>query len=178
MIPATFKKLREAKFFLVLLEEEQRVPILKAIEEHSEFYFNAFVSAGRNVTFALQAEEKAKYKAWFPSWESRRSEAERLTLKQFSAERVKIVHRTGSELSSRNVLTPDRDRVAPTSAESYAYYMMTRRPHPGSDAKVGTLQLICRFSDNTEVVAADAAHTYFAVLESLVTDFVRQYKQL
>jgi hypothetical protein len=176
MIPATQKKLRETKFFLALLEEEGRVPVMRAIEEHAEFYFSALVSAGRSVTFALQSEEKAKYDAWFPGWLTSRSETERLSLRRFNEERVKIVHRAGAELSSRNVLTPYRDFGAPSRYESKAYYIMTRMLYPESEMKIGTLQLICRYSDDTEAIAVDAAREYVAVLESLIDDFVRHFQ--
>jgi hypothetical protein len=178
MIPATQKKLREAKFFLDLLKQEGRVPIWQAAEEPAEFYFNAFVSAARSVTYALQAEEKDRYDAWYPEWLSSRPEADRVALKRFNDERVKIVHRTGAELSSRNTLTAYHE-VFPLTAphsHSHSYFALTGKPPPASNAKVGTLQLICRFSDDTESTACDAAHEYVAVLDALVADFVRQHQ--
>lgn len=174
MLPATHKKLREAKFFLACLEQQERVPVWKANAEHAEFYFNAFVSAGRSVTWTLQNEEKAKYEAWWPGWLAGRPAAEQLTMKRFNDERTEIVHRTGAEVSSRNALTPHDEVFPPTGNESVAY-IMSRIGNLGSDAKVGTLQLMCRFRyDGTEAPVVDAAREYFVVLERLVADIVRK----
>jgi hypothetical protein len=61
----TRKKLREAEFFLQKLEDEAR----KARRtEEADYYFSAFVSAGRSVTLALQKEHKAEYDLFWPGW--------------------------------------------------------------------------------------------------------------
>lgn len=172
MIPATEKKLRETKFFLAHLEQQERTPIGEAKAEHAEFYFNALVSAGRSVTFVLQSEAKITYDAWYPSWLSSRSEADRLILKRFNEERIKVVHNTGAELSSRSALTP-YDEVFPPSSNASVPHIIARMQHPMTDAKVGTSQLVCRFSDDTEAAATDAARKYVALLEALVAAYVR-----
>ena len=66
-IDLTKKKLREAKFFLQLLEQASQAFVLNDPESF-EFYLSAFLSAARSVTFVLQHEEKEKYDAWFPDW--------------------------------------------------------------------------------------------------------------
>ena len=175
MIPATQKKLREAKFFFAHLEQQARIPVWKATVEHAEFYFNALVSACRSVTFALQSESKVTYDAWYPNWLAARSTAEKLTLKRFNDERVKIVKRTGAKLTSRNILTPYDEVFPPTGDESPAY-IMARIRHPRSAATVGTLELICRFSDGAEAPAIDAAREYIELLDVLIADFCQYYR--
>ena len=54
MIEATLKKLREAKFFLSLLNRESQKTVRNGPESF-EFYLNAFLSAARSVTFALRS---------------------------------------------------------------------------------------------------------------------------
>jgi len=67
MIEATQKKLRETRFFLGLLEKENRL-VFRNEPEAFDYLMSAFVSTARSVTFALQAEEKDKYDRWMPGW--------------------------------------------------------------------------------------------------------------
>ena len=73
MIEAAQKKLREAQFFLSHLETENRRAVRNEPEDF-DYFMSAFVSAARSVTFAIQAEEKAKYDQWFPGWCATRPE--------------------------------------------------------------------------------------------------------
>ena len=65
-IPATEKKLREAEFFFGHMTRASGSS-MRASEEF-EFYFNAFVSAGRNVGYVLQKEQSALYDGWYDDW--------------------------------------------------------------------------------------------------------------
>ena len=65
-IPKTQKKLRETRFFFSRLRKKGEAFV--GDPEEFEFYLSAFLSAGRSVTFALQAEEKARYDSWYPGW--------------------------------------------------------------------------------------------------------------
>jgi hypothetical protein len=92
MIEATQKKLREARFFLSHLETQNRRAVRNEPEAF-DYFMSAFVSAARSVTWALQAEEKAKYDEWFPDWLAARPEEDRkllsLMVKQRNAEHKK-----------------------------------------------------------------------------------------
>ena len=79
MIEATQKKLREARFFLSHLATENRRAVRNEPEAF-DYFMSAFVSAARSVTFALQAEEKAKYEQWFPGWLAAHPEEDRKLL--------------------------------------------------------------------------------------------------
>ncbi len=171
MIPATRKKLRETQFFFAHLEQQGRVAVWEANPEVAEFYFNAFVSAARTVTLALQNEAKVQYGAWFEPWLAGRLPAERLLLKRFNAERVEVIHREGSDLSSRNVLTP-HDEVFPPTANDPVAHIVARMRNRESNAQVGTLQLVCRFShDGEEAIAVHAGKDYVELLVELVHEF-------
>lgn len=76
MIPKTEMKLREAKFFFVLLHQTGQQTVRNEPEAFA-FYLNAFLSAARAVTFALQFEDKANYDTWFTPWRGARTEKER-----------------------------------------------------------------------------------------------------
>jgi hypothetical protein len=53
-IPQTLKKLREARFFLALMKNTAKLTNFE--REDFEFYLNAFLSAGRSVTFCLSSD--------------------------------------------------------------------------------------------------------------------------
>jgi len=92
VIPATTKKLRETRFFLAKLEREV-TPLEPSHIEEAEFYFSAFLSAARSVTFVLEAEEPIKYVAWSPGWRASRSERERFLLHRFTDARNRALKR-------------------------------------------------------------------------------------
>jgi hypothetical protein len=83
VIPSTTKKLREARFFMAKLEHET-TPLDPSHTEEAEFYFSAFLSAARSVTFVLKAEELEKYAAWSPGWLASRSAREQSLLRRFT----------------------------------------------------------------------------------------------
>ena len=58
MIEATQKKLREARFFVRLLNQVSQEAVRNEPEAF-EFYLSAFLLAARSTTFALQYEENA-----------------------------------------------------------------------------------------------------------------------
>ena len=60
------KKLREAKFFLNKMSEHERM----AFDDKKpfEFFFSAFLSAGRSVGYYLQHKQKGLYRSWGKDW--------------------------------------------------------------------------------------------------------------
>jgi hypothetical protein len=92
MIEATQKKLREARFFLAQLEHEQYNAGLNP-SEAVEYYFSAFLSAARSVTFVLEAEEPDKYSEWSPARRNMRSEADKDLLGRFTTARNRALKR-------------------------------------------------------------------------------------
>ena len=80
MIDKTQRKLREAEFFYRrLLEVLER----KWMNEPEAFrhFFSAFIQAARSVQWVLQSEQKQKYDAWHPAWESQLKPDDRKLLK-------------------------------------------------------------------------------------------------
>jgi hypothetical protein len=74
-IPRTRQKLREAHYFLDQLQACSS--FAEATIGEFDFNLSAFLAASRSVTFALQAEQKATYDAWFGPWKARLSVHER-----------------------------------------------------------------------------------------------------
>jgi len=171
MLAATQKKLREARFFLSHLEREEHIPLGTSTAEAADFFFSAFVSAARSVTFVLQKEEKEKYDAWAPGWFDSRSEPEQLLIARFKQERTQALKLTGSELSGETVLIPVT-RI-PRSNTPFSVQMLW---WGDSVPEIGTRALKCRFAyDGAEVEAVPAAKEYLELLGRLVTDFVVHY---
>jgi hypothetical protein len=70
MIEATHRKLREARFFHRHLMDLRHGRSATYEPEAFGFYFNAFISAARSVTWVLENEEKDTWEAWKPTWEA------------------------------------------------------------------------------------------------------------
>ena len=172
MLEATQKKLREARFFLSHLEQEQRVPAAHSNPEAAESFFSAFLSAARSVTFAFQKEDKQGYDAWAPTWFQARSTDEKLLLNRFYEERTQVVKRTGSELAGEVVLVPIM-RVANT----YNPLSVQMLWWGDSVPEVGVRLLRCRFAfDGGETEVVSAAKQYVALLGDLVAGFLEHYR--
>jgi hypothetical protein len=103
MIPITEMKLREAQFFWALLHKTGQ-QIIRNEPEAFAFYLNAFLSAARAVTFALQWEDKTSYDRWFPPWCGTRTETDRELL------RFMVIQRNFAEKRGSPEFTAD-DRV-------------------------------------------------------------------
>jgi hypothetical protein len=102
---ATRTKLAEASFFLHKLDAVSGKVFCPEPEAFG-FYLSAFVSAGRSVTFALQAEHKREYDEWFPSWCAGLTDEQRALLSHFNGLRNDAVKRLGVELSLKMVEIP------------------------------------------------------------------------
>ncbi len=98
MINATQKKLNETHFFFRKLCYESK-EVVRREPEAFQYYLSAFLSAARSVTFALQAEEKEKYDAWFPPWLNGRTEEERKLLDFFKTQRNIEQKRGGTQVN-------------------------------------------------------------------------------
>ena len=80
MIDKTQRKLREAEFFYRRLHEVFERKWMNEPEAFRHF-FSAFIQAARSVQWVLQSEQKQKYDAWHPAWESQLKPDDRKLLK-------------------------------------------------------------------------------------------------
>jgi len=95
MIEATRRKLGEARFFYGHLVKE-RQQTTRHDPAAFRYYFSAFIQAARNVLWVLHHEEKEKWEAWKPGWESTLTQEEQKLLKFTNELRLDEVKRGGA----------------------------------------------------------------------------------
>lgn len=170
MIEATQKKLREALFFLAQLERELSFPVLNQAEG-VEFYFSAFLSAARSVTFVLEAEESSKYGEWSPVWRNSRSENERRLLSRFTGARNRALKRETPKVAE--------DHLASSMFTSNDNLPIGVRMSLWEDDQqpMGYRVLRCRLTpDDAEEEVAPLCREYAALLSDLVRDFMEAHR--
>ena len=93
-IPQTLKKVREAGFFLALMKNAAK--LMDFEREDFEFYLNAFLSAGRSVTFCLCSDLGGKkiYKPRFDVWCGKLTDEQRAEM-NFLRDQRNIALKTG-----------------------------------------------------------------------------------
>jgi hypothetical protein len=187
MIEATLRKLAETRFFFGHLREENQ----KADRQDPAafgYYLSAFLSAGRSVTFALQFEEKAKYDAWFPGWETNCDENERKLLKEMNAHRVAEVKKGGAETTVQLEMVPMVElrpapaqdpigRRTPPLALAQAAGLPPSALYFGwfGDNEVGAAVRYFEFN-GTKVEAVELCRRYVELLEKLVREFSEMHR--
>ena len=171
-LPATAAKLAEAKFFYRKLAEiTQRV--FSPEPEAFGYYLSAFVSAARSVTFALQAEHKQKYDAWFSAWEAALSTEQRQLMEHFNSQRIATVHKVGiavaheaTELSQSEFFLA----VAREGAGVHIWHGPPGTPAPTFSRTIRTFSVGC-----TQREVSTAATEYLQIVVALVEAFKAHY---
>jgi hypothetical protein len=170
MIEATQKKLKEAQFFLDQLEREL-TSSTHNLSEAAEFFFSAFLSAARSVTFVLDAEEHSKYGEWSPVWRNSRSEDERRLLSRFTNARNRAL--------KRETPTVAEDRLASSVFASYDNVpIAVRLSWEEEDYQpIGFHVLKCRLTpDDVEEEVVPLCRKYLALLKDLIGDFMEAHR--
>jgi hypothetical protein len=170
VIPITQQKLSEAGFFLKKLTFAGQ---LRIGEEAGAFplYLSAFLSAGRSVTFALQAEEKRRYDAWFPKWQASQRAQNRALLKFMNGQRRSSVHRGTAEVTNTVRLLSFIDGNPHEKREAGAFHGF-----PGFGPSV-IHRLVRHFTMNgTPAEVVSTCTEYFKVLEELVVSFLKTHE--
>jgi hypothetical protein len=167
LIPITHWKLREAKFFMGKLAQEERINNLD--REDFSYYLSAFLSAGRSVTFFLENEQSASYKAWFqPVWMKNLPPEESQFMDFMNAQRVAAVHCLGAETQEDVTMVPLAHALAHDLNPLYLAYADTGAP--GAISEIG--QNVYYFGVNgKQEKAVDVCRRYLDLLVRLVTDF-------
>jgi hypothetical protein len=108
------KKLREARFFLHKMREDEA----KAFGEKAfEFYLSAFLNAGRTVDYRLRHEHRAVYEPWRESWGKSHLQ-EDVLIKFVHDERREEVHEKGARHSAQDVDIPVRHSYSDASGST------------------------------------------------------------
>jgi hypothetical protein len=167
MIEATKKKLAEARFFLGHLREESQKTVRQDPDAFA-YYFSAFVSAGRSVTFALQAEETEKYANWFAKWFSKLNEDEQKLMGDMK-ERRNFEQKEGHvKMTTEFQMVPMfKLRPAPSAQLGHPAFLYW------GEADVG---VAVHYFEGTEVQVVDVCHRYFEVLQKLVREFLEEHE--
>jgi hypothetical protein len=165
-IPKTLKKLREAKFFLGWMEKAARSTNLE--REDFEFYFSAFLSAGRSVTFVLQKEQKNLYEARYGPWESGLTPKDQSLMKFMNEQRVAELHLLGANVEAAIEMVPmtvfEMERGIDLRY-TMSWYGSTDAPPPEIGRKVHY------FEHATGKQVLSTCTQYFRLLESCAREF-------
>jgi hypothetical protein len=166
-IPNTERKLREAAYFLRSLSEKASAPVRDP--EEVLHLLSAFISAGRSVTFVLQAEAKEAYDSWFPGWRDRLSTEEQQLLAAMNEYRVSELHRTGADVRAELRYVPITEiRTSERQGPAYGFHWFG--PPGTPPPTLGRLDHFFELGDGPEPVAS-GCRRYYTVLERLVRDF-------
>jgi hypothetical protein len=176
VIPKTQKKLREAEFFVRWLEREARPRIVSIDREVFDYYLSAFLSAGRSVTFVLQAEQKHSYDAWFDNWVNNLPREESQLLKYMNDQRRAEVHVLGANTHDQEVWVPINNvHVDPPSHPAYGYFVYAPPDAPIPEVA----HRVSHFGvdgDGGKGKVVDVCKRYFDVLVRIVTDFDQTFR--
>ena len=164
---ATKFKLAEAQFFYFKLSDaDSRVVVREPEAFH--FYLSAFLSAARSVTFALQAEHKERYDAWFPAWKKALSNDQTSLLTNFNDERIAAVHQKGARVTQGEELISGAEYLAAASLEGVHVEVSGPLGVPLPTFR----KLAMSFSfDGAAAEVIQSAATYLDLVQKLVRDF-------
>ena len=167
-IPQTQKKLRETQFFFQHLHDKEMEHSLEHSEEF-DFFLSAFVSSGRSVTFALQAEQKEAYDRWFPGWKNSLTEKDQDLLSFMNNQRVAEVKKKGAKVHTEIELVPLTE--VRTRGESHPAYGIHWFAPPGTPPlEIGKRVNYFEVGATKQEVVTTCKR-YLELLEKLVKDF-------
>lgn len=166
-IPNTERKLREAAYFLQCLSERASAPVRDP--EEVLHLLSAFLSAGRSVTFVLQAEAKDAYDSWFPGWRDRLSTEEQQLLYTMNQQRVSELKKAGADVRAELRHVPITEiRVSDPRHPAYGFHWFG--PPGTPPPTLGRVDHFFELGDGPEPVAS-GCRRYYSVLERLVIEF-------
>src|SRR5258707_431645 len=93
-LPNVDKKLREARFFLSKMADQERLAF--GDKEPFDFFLSAFLSAGRSVDYRLIHEQGMLYRTWRKAWDAALSPSNAGLIKFLVDDRNLEVHASGS----------------------------------------------------------------------------------
>jgi hypothetical protein len=175
MIEATHRKLREARFFHRHLMDLRHGRSATYEPEAFGFYFNAFISAARSVTWVLENEEKDTWEAWKPTWEATFTDEEWKFLKLTNKLRIAAVKLSGvktivewEEVAIDELLSiTNRERQHPA-------YGMHQSSQPGSSVSAKVMRRAYYLEQkNGKEEMTEIGERYLNFLEKVVQEFER-----
>jgi hypothetical protein len=158
------KKLREAKFFLNKMSEQERLAF--GDKEPFDFYLSAFLSAARTVDYRLCHEQAATYKVWRKTWDASLTPTENGLIKFMVDDRNIEVHESGS---SHHMKMQGTKVVGNMYSDKSG--TLTTIAAPGTSPTVIYKPAYNFTIAGTERKAAEACGEYLTLLEQMVTEF-------
>jgi hypothetical protein len=171
MINVAQEKLKEAAFFLKRLSKSAETTMG---EEAAAFpyYLNAFLSAGRSVTFVLQVEQKEKYDAWFPGWWENQTSEARDFFNFMKGQRNQVLKEGQATIAYSMEFMPLMKANPAERRQAFAFQCFGPPgvPPPAIPRRVRHFDL-----NGTPSEVLQTCTEYLRLLESLVTDFLKTY---
>jgi hypothetical protein len=164
----TRKKLREAAFFLRQLATVDQAKVNSLEPEAPDYYLSAFLSAARAVSFALQKERTAEWKAWIHKWRSTRT-AVQLAHFEYLRDQRNYVEKEGGPKVTYTI----------TAVSLMEYMSEDKNVHIGTGMP-GTQQPIFTKVEKTltaypETRLSVACQPLYDVMKDVVEDFERDH---
>jgi hypothetical protein len=162
------KKLREARFHLAKMNEQERRAF--GDKEPFDFHLSAFLDAAKIVDNRLRHEQGAIYKPWRTAWDGRLTAKENELIKLMVDDRNVEVH---GSASGRGVKT-ESIKVGHSYSDASGTLEVFSTPIPGTGMGGGAT--IYKPSYYFTIAGAERKATaactdYLALLERMVTDF-------
>jgi hypothetical protein len=130
--PHTRRKSAEAAFFLAHMVAETQKPEPHHDPEAFGYYFSAFLSAARSVTFVLQAEDKDRYERVFQPWLDSLPREEQVLFRSMNDFRRAELHLTGVEVKATTALIPLKEvrpgKFEPVTVDWHWFEELLRQP--------------------------------------------------
>ena len=167
-IPATETKLAEADFFFRKLAKVGGEIVCPEPEAFG-YYLSAFVSAGRSVTFALQAERKGEYDNWFPAWRASLSDDQPSLLADFNDHRIAAVKQRGIDLSYHEEEISQSEFLFAAAREGVDIQVWGALPGSVAPTYHRRVRTLLAGGAQAEVIAA--ASEYLDLLKRMVDEF-------
>ena len=157
------KKLREARFFLGRLGEQEGRAF--GDKEPFDFYLSAFLNAGRTVGNRFNRMQQPAQTAWRKKWRKSLTPAESVLDKFFGKQRNDEVHSAGNARTEKTENIPVGHGYSDPSGWVYV------TDPDGSDGAIPRPAYFFTI-DGAERKATEACADYLALLERMVSEFV------
>jgi hypothetical protein len=162
-LPNVDKKLREVRYFLTRMCEEER----KSFGDKDPFDFNlsAFLNAARTVDNRLHHEQKKLYKLWRETWDKKLPAWHKCLMDFMREDRVAEVHKRGSCRVEKKERIPVHGTYSDASGS-----LITHSP-PGTQPAVIHATAYYFTIDGVDHKATEVCAELLSLLEGMVAEF-------
>ena len=162
-LPRVDKKLREARFFLSKMSEQESLAF--GDREPFDFFLSGFLGATRTVDYRLRKEQPPLYPQWRARWDTGLTTAQAALMKFLIDDRNEEVHGVGSCRSEKTVKVPVGNRYHDASGTVYAW------GPPGATNALLHKPAYGFIIDGVERKVTEACDEYLGLLRDMVFQF-------